>query len=161
MLSASIAMTGLYMRTEASRRCSAIKQCMALISYFRAGILYAEEPLISLVSSAAGCSEFSLLGFLGDILESDLSDGFSFVWSRSIDKLRYEKFLGYEAVALLKAFGDKLGKTERAAQTEMCDRYLADFEGLIKREQERLESRKKLIGTSSAAISVLVFVLLI
>lgn len=140
---------------------SALKQCVLLVSYFRTGILYGSQTLFSLLHQSVKSEEFRLLKFLYTAAEKDVSEPFCQVWKSSLSESGTASLVGKEAEAILVSFGDKLGKTDKQDQLEMCERFISELERLENKECEKLSDRIKLSKTAGAAAALLVIILFI
>lgn len=151
-------LAGFYAGARCKRRCVVLEECCELAAFFACSINYADESLSVIVRRAVESGGFIHLSFLKRVAESDLSDGFSSVWSMAAEEAGLP--LDAQSIALLKKFGASLGKTDSGDQLELCRFYQERFGQCAKLAREKSAEQIKLCRVTGAAVGVLLFVFL-
>ncbi len=154
LLMLSFTCGGFYLSSLPEKRSVVLKECVSLLRFISSAIAYADEPLSEILSRALGSGEFQHLSFL----QFDISQGFSAGWDKAVDS---QADLDKKAAAALKAFGSKLGRSDRNGQLELCEFYKSE----LKKQLEALNGKKaeqvKAYRIIGSAVGVLLFIILL
>lgn len=158
LLSVSAVLCGFYTANVVKIRCCILEECVTLIRSVASLIDYADEPVQKILQNTVKEYDYKFLNFLKTVAETEFADGFDKTWCNCIEKECTGFYFEKQTVELLKAFGQKLGKTDSSGQKELCAYYERKFEQMINITNEKRSEKMKLCRVTGFAVGAIIFV---
>lgn len=158
LLSFAAVLCGFYTADIVKKRCDILDECITLIRSVASLIDYADEPVQKILHNTVKGYDYKYLTFLKSVSEADLADGFDKAWCDCIEKECSGFCFEKQTVELLKAFGQRLGKTDSSGQKELCAYYERKLEQLLNSTNEKRNEKIKLCRVAGFAVGAMIFV---
>lgn len=157
-LSFAAVLCGFYMAGIVKIRCEILEECVTAIRSVAVQIDYADEPVQKILHNTVKGYDYKYLTFLKSVYETDFTDGFDKAWCDCVEKECTGFCFEKQTVELLKAFGQRLGKTDSSGQKELCAYYERKFEQLLNSTNEKRNEKMKLCRVAGFAVGAMIFV---
>ena len=158
LLAVAAVLCGFYTADIVKARCDILEECIILIRSVASQINYADEPVKKILFNTVKGYDYKFLTFLKVVAETEFSDGFDKLWCDCIETGCTGVYFEKQTVEMLKAFGQKLGKTDSSGQKELCIYYERKFEQLINMTKEKRSEKMKLCRIVGLAVGTIIFV---
>lgn len=145
------------------RKKRAVRECEAfleLFMYVKGQIGYFYTPT-KLIWREARSRYLESIGFMDALLKMEEDDVYYDAFSRVFAMCEDGFSMSEEARALIRAFGEKIGKSGGDEQLTSIEYYISELRGVMEKERVAAKKDARLYMTLGAALGLAVFIMLI